>query len=41
MGALLGLRQKTIYNMLTKEEQQKVDAKREQIKKANEANGYN
>lgn len=40
MGALLGKRQKTIYDMLTKEQQAKVDAMREKIKKENEANGY-
>jgi hypothetical protein len=40
MGALLGKRQKTIYEMLTKEQQAKVDAMREKIKKENEANGY-
>lgn len=40
MGALLGKRQKTIYEMLTKEQQDKVDEMREKIKKENEANGY-
>jgi 5'-deoxynucleotidase YfbR-like HD superfamily hydrolase len=40
MGALLGKRQKTIYEMLTTEQQAKVDAMREKIKKENEANGY-
>lgn len=40
MGALLGKRQKTIYEMLSKEEQAKVDAKRDQINKTNQANGY-
>jgi 4-alpha-glucanotransferase len=40
MGALLGKRQKTIYDMLTKEQQAKVDAMREKIKKETEANGY-
>jgi len=33
-------RQKTIYEMLTKEQQSKVDEMREKIKKENEANGY-
>ncbi len=40
MGALLSKRQKTIYDMLTKEQQVKVDEMREKIKKENEANGY-
>lgn len=40
MGALLGKRHKTIYEMLTKEEQSKVDEMREKIRKENEANGY-
>jgi Skp family chaperone for outer membrane proteins len=40
IGALLGKRQKTIYEMLTKEQQAKVDEMREKIKKENEANGY-
>jgi Xaa-Pro aminopeptidase len=40
MGDLLKKRQKTIYDMLTKEQQAKVDAMREKIKKENEANGF-
>lgn len=40
MGALLGKRHKVIYEMLTKEQQAKVDAMREKIKNENEANGY-
>jgi hypothetical protein len=40
IGTLLVKRQKTIYEMLTKEQQSKVDEMREKIKKENEANGY-
>lgn len=40
MDALLGKRQKTIYEMLTKEQQVKVNEMRAKIKKENEANGY-
>lgn len=40
MGVILGKRHKTIYEMLNKDQQLKVDAMREKIAKENKANGY-